>query len=93
MLEKRLNKLSEKKQAIFWDRYDRKKLNTGSAWALWFFGFHYLHTGKIGLWFLYVISCFLYVGIARWIIQAVMLNDEIEKKNAQIQERILEELE
>jgi hypothetical protein len=65
----RIKTLSKEKQEIFWENYHRRKLNMGSAWALWFVGFHYLHTGKVLLWFVYLISCFVYVGFIWWIIQ------------------------
>lgn len=87
-----VNRLPKKQQEHFRYEYDRRKLNTGNAWILWFFGFHYLHTGKVGMWFLYLISCFLYVWVIRWIIQAFMLNDEIDKKNWEIQEMIYWEI-
>lgn len=68
--------------------YDEKKLNMWSARACRFFGFHYIHTGKVWLWLLYVVSCFLYIWFVRYIIQAFMLKQEIEKKNYEILEKL-----
>lgn len=91
IIEKEIGKLPKKKQDKILFEYERRKLNMWSARALWFFWFHYLHTNKVWLWFLYLVSCFLYVWIVRRIVQAFMLKDEINKKNKEILEMIYRE--
>jgi TM2 domain-containing membrane protein YozV len=41
-------------QAAFFNEYERKKKKKSIGWLLWFFfGFHYLYVGKVGLQFAY----------------------------------------
>lgn len=86
-LQSKLEWFSKKKRVAILEEYDRRKLNTGSAWALWLFWFHYLHLNKVGIWLLFVVSCFIYgVWFMWWLIQAFMLVDNVNKKNKEILE-------
>lgn len=56
MVRHELVKLSAQKQEEFVEEYRRKEKSTGTAYLLWFFGFHYAYLGKWGLFVLFWIT-------------------------------------
>lgn len=99
-MKKKIEKLSKKKQEKIRLAYESRKLKNWSAWALWLFGLHYLHTNRVWLWFVYLGVGLLGIYVRPWfslisllwrIVQAFMLKDQINKKNWEILKMIYTE--
>jgi len=84
VLAAKINKLPMETQKLIVADYEYEKLNLTTGWVLWIFGFHYIHTGKYGLWFLYIFSNLIYIWWIRWLVQLVSLNQNIRDYNTDL---------
>ncbi|MAM89544.1 MAG: hypothetical protein CME36_19780 [unclassified Hahellaceae] len=87
-----IRKLSPEQRNLFTQEFEAKRKNTGMTYFLWFIGFHYLYLNRVGIFFLYWLSCVLIIGLIWLIADAFRIPGMVQRRNEEIAEQILKNM-